>query len=327
MSRNSLKDCIWFPFNDEPLLKGNWYVPKLCDPQVIVPSKSPDGKWHMFLHSWIGIHHFISESGIAWEPKKMIVLRGHYPFIFIENDTYYLLYEKHDYNIPQAAIRRANEKNENCSRIEIRHSRNLQNWSSPETILDSRSVPYAHDYVKRTCVSRPQLIKLNDIYRLYFGASEVVLPDSKHKTARYTGYAESQNLTSEFRINTSDPLFEPEPDDSWTNLACGSVKIVKDVDKVFALQCGYYWDAETCKSSSSALLLSSEDGLHFTRCSEKPFLMPQTKGWAEGYIKNCDVNYMVDEKCWYCYFSACSGKNTLFSKESIGLFIGNCPES
>lgn len=326
MDRFSLKDCQWFPFNDEPLLKGNWYVPKLCDPQVIIPSDSPDGKWHMFLHSWIGIHHFVSESGIAWEPKKMIVLRGHYPFIFHEKNRYYLLYEKHDYNIPGAAIRRADEKNENCSRIELCSSHDLESWSTPRTILDSRDVPYAHDYVKRTSISRPQLIKTGDIYRLYFGASEVVLPDTKFKTGRYFGFAESSSLNTDFKIISEKPLLVPDPDDIWTNMATGSVKIVQHEEKIFALQCGYYWNPEECKTSSSAFILSSEDGLEFSRCTEKPILMPQAQGWADGYIKNCDVNFMPEERCWYCYFSASGRKNSLFSTESIGLFIGNCPE-
>lgn len=325
MNQYSLNECKWFPFNDEPLLRGNWYVPKFCDPQVIVPAESPDGKWHMFLHSWIGIHHFISESGIAWEPKKMIVLRGHYPFIFHEGDRYYLLYEKHDYNIIHAAIKHADEKNENCSRIEISSSRDLVNWSRPKTILDSKSVSYAHDFVKRTCISRPQLIKIGEIYRLYFGASEVVLPDTKNKTGRYLGFAESHRPDSDFQIIREKPLLEPDPDDVWTNLACGSVRIISAKDKIYALQCGFYWDPELCKSSSATFVLSSDDGLNFTRCGEEPIIRPQTQGWASGYIKNCDVSFMNEEKCWYCYFSACGRKNTLFSKESIGLFIGNSP--
>lgn len=326
MAQYSLKDCSWFPFNDEPLLSGNWYVPRFCDPQVIIPTDSPDGKWHMFVHSWIGIHHFKSDSGIAWEPEKMVVARGHYPFIFREDGHYVLLYEKHDYNIARAAIRRANERNENCSRIEMRVSQNLVSWSEPVTILDSRNIAYAHDYVNRANISRPQLIKINNVYRLYFGASEVTLLDTKEKTGRYVGYAESVSLNEPFELKSQKPLLEPQPDDEWTNMACGSFKIVQHEDEIQAIQCGYYWNPDLAKTGSAAFVLTSEDGLHFTRCGDKPIIMPQNEGWADTYIKNCDVNFMPDEKCWYCYFSACNKSKGVLTKESVGLFIGNYPQ-
>ena len=69
--------CSWFPFSDEPLVHGLGSAPRFCDPQVLMPEQSCDGKWHMFFHSWIGVHHFISDSGIQWEPRRMIEVRGH----------------------------------------------------------------------------------------------------------------------------------------------------------------------------------------------------------------------------------------------------------
>ena len=88
-----LEKCRWFPFSDEPLLVGKDYIPKICDPQILLPQQSCDGKWHMFFHSWLGLHHFISSSGIAWEPRKMIEIRGHSPFIFMEDENYYRAFD------------------------------------------------------------------------------------------------------------------------------------------------------------------------------------------------------------------------------------------
>ena len=62
---DQLPNCSWFPFSDEPVLQGLWYVPRLEDPAFLFPEESTDGKWHLFAHSWLGIHHFIASSGIV----------------------------------------------------------------------------------------------------------------------------------------------------------------------------------------------------------------------------------------------------------------------
>ena len=53
-----LLGASWFPFSDEPVIKGLWYVPRLSSPVFLFPEESPDGKWHLFAHSWLGIQHY-----------------------------------------------------------------------------------------------------------------------------------------------------------------------------------------------------------------------------------------------------------------------------
>lgn len=312
-----IENCLWFPFNDEPLLKSTWYVPKFCDPQVIMPSFSPDKRWHLFFHSWIGIHHFSSSSGIAWEPEKMIVPRGHYPNVFIEYGKYYLVYEKHDLSF-------SGKLNKSNFRIEIRSSEDLVSWTSPKVVLTASQVPYAKDYLGSAVLSRPQIVKTNEEFRLYFGASEAFLPDSKQRVSRYLGYAQCFKLGDEFFVPENSLVLEPEPDDKWSNLAAGSVKIFKNNGLYYAVQCCYYWDEEEKQTLSAAFLLKSPNGLKFIRCSDKPIIFPLKNGWAGRYIKSCDVNYKEDERCFYCYFSAnnCTNSRFVMAKESVGLFIG-----
>ena len=323
------ESCSWFPFSDEPLVQGVSYAPRFCDPQVLMPEQACDGKWHMFFHSWIGIHHFISDSGIEWEPRKMIEVRGHSPFIYIENEKYYLIYEKHEREIPFVGNKRADGGRETGSRIEMRSSTDLLVWSKPRLILDSRTVPYASDYLKAPRVSRPQLLKTANGYRLYFGASHLILPDTSQKVSRYFGYAESDQLLGPYKLSEkAAPLIQALPDDKWSNLGCGSIRIVPHEDKIYAFQCGVYWDPETAKTHSALTMLRSDDGLSFKRCLDKPILMPSSHGWASSYIMGCDVHYRPEEKNWYCYFSANEehGKKGILSiYESVGLILGALP--
>ncbi|MCF0262471.1 MAG: hypothetical protein HUK23_06135 [Sphaerochaetaceae bacterium] len=320
----NLEKCRWFPFSDEPLMVGKEYLPKYCDPQILLPEQSCDGKWHLFYHTWLGIHHCTSNSGIAWDKGKIIEVRGHSPFIYRENENYYLIYEKHDRNIPFISKRTGEGKREDYSTIEMRSSTDLVTWSKPRLLLDGRTIPFAGDYLKYPRVSRPQLIKAGDEYRLFFGASHLVLPDTKQKVSRYFACVSSRALTGPYTmIKPELPLLEPIPDDRWSNLGCGSIRVVPCNDVLYAFQCPVYWDADKKRTSSCLILLKSFDGYKWERCSNEPILVPSEKGWASSYIMGCDVHYKESEKCWYCYFSACGDRHLIFNFEAIGLLIGN----
>ena len=319
---HSPEACSWFPFSDEPLVQGVFYAPGFFDPQVLMPENSFDGKWHLFFHSWIGIHHFVSDSGIDWKPRKMIELGGHSPFIYKEGDKCFLLYEKHAPEVLFPGRKKTGKRRDVESRIEVRTSTDLLIWSKPRILLDSSSVPYAGDYLLHPYISRPQLLKTEAGYRLYFGASHLVLPDTAQKVSRYFGYAESQELTGPYTVGSSAPLIEADPDDRWTNLACGSIRIVQSGKNVYAFRCGVYWDNVRKSTHSALTLMKSEDGLKFSQCMKEPVLLPADSGWAGKYIMSCDVHYRETEKTWYCYFSAngTTGRRKVY--ESIGLLLG-----
>ncbi|MCR4676358.1 MAG: hypothetical protein K5634_03910 [Sphaerochaetaceae bacterium] len=320
-----LEKLTWFPFSDEPVISPLRFVPQFCDPQVIMPSQAVDGRWHMFFHSWIGVHHFVSDSGIAWEPARVIVFRGHYPSIYIEGDSYHLLYETHDSRF--SGNRSERKEAGRGSRIEMRTSTDLVTWSKPRLLLKATDVPYAKDYISSPGVSRPQIIKFGDTYRLYFGASHLSLPDSGQKASRYFGYAVAKDLKGPYLVTSQKPLIECSPDSRWRNLATGGIRLVETKEALYGFQCGIYWDEKTRKTGSAMILLKSEDGLNFRVCREEPILVPSSRGWASSYIMGCDVRYENNEKCWYCYFSAngkdAIGLNRFFKKqEAVGLLIG-----
>lgn len=319
----------WYPFSDEPVIRSQWYMSRLCDPFFLFPEESPDGKWHLFGHTWVGIEHFISENGITWEPRKMIELRGHSPSIYQEDGIYYLIYEKHDASLPpiqKGRFRRREQEKISSSRFEMRSSTDLILFSEPKILLDSRQVPFAGEGLKRPRISRPQIIRTKDGYRLYYGASHLLLPDSDQKTTRHFAMAYSSTLDGPYVLaNDGKPLISPNADDPYRNMSVGSIKVVKASDGYVGFECAMYWDKETGKTTSILMQLESTDGLEFKPSIRAPILIPPVEGWASRYIVSCDVRYKAEEGCWYCYYSANSKQGLYPVRESIGLLLGKEP--
>src|SRR5581483_1024018 len=85
----------WREYVGNPLIEPPFPSPIIADPTFLPPSSSPDQCWHLYAHSLIGIHHFVSTDGIAWAKQKELVsplsLRA---FVFEQTSRYYLFYEK-----------------------------------------------------------------------------------------------------------------------------------------------------------------------------------------------------------------------------------------
>ncbi|WP_321302159.1 hypothetical protein [uncultured Sphaerochaeta sp.] len=328
-SLSTFSRISWYPFSDEPVIRSRWYMPRLCDPFFLFPEESPDGKWHLFGHTWVGIEHFISENGISWEPRKMVALRGHSPSIYQENGVYYLIYEKHNASLPnlkKGRLKRREQEKVRYSRFEMCSSSDLILFSEPKIILDSRDVPFSSDGLKKPRISRPQIIKNGVGYRLYFGASHLLLPDTKQKTSRHFALAISSTIEGPYALaNEGEPLLSPEADDPYRSMAVGSIKVFRAEDGYIGFECAMYWDKKQAKTASVLIQLESSDGVTFRPSYRSPLLVPPQMGWASRYIVSCDVHYKKEEACWYCYYSANSKHGYYPVRESIGLLLGKDP--
>jgi len=319
-----LLEATWFPFNDEPVIPDIWYVPRLSCPVFIFPEESLDGKWHLFAHSWLGIQHYTSDSGIRWDPMGLVQVRGKFPYLFKERGLFHLVYERHGHPIPFAEklTRRMRKNHVVGSHIEMRTSSDLYVWSEPRLLLEAKEVPYASDYMGKPFISHPQVIPFEGGYRLYFGASKV---GRKPSSPRYFCSAVSNKLENPFVLESTKPLLEATANDKYRSLAVGRVSVYKAGGLYIALQNSRYWDEERRKELSGMTLLRSNDGLNWERHQGNPLLVPAERGWASAHIIGADVRYKSDEACWYCYFSATGEKKYGFFRESIGLLIGKVP--
>lgn len=319
-----LPNCSWFPFSDEPVFQGLWYVPRLSCPVFLFPEETPDGKWHLFAHSWLGIQHYISGSGIMWEPMGLVQVRGKYPFIFKEKGAFHIVYERHGKPIPfvEKLTKRMKKSHVVGSHIEMRSSNDLSVWSEPRVLLKAADIPSSSDYWKKPALSHPQILSTEGGYRLYVGSSKV----GKHPAStRYLCTAYAENLDGEYTPESQMPLLEAVPNDPWRNLGVGRMSIYRGPEGYVALQNGRYWDSQRKQEASAIVLLTSVDGLQWQRLDMKPILIPAERGWASEHIMTSDVRYKQDEECWYCYFSATGERRFGLLRESIGLLIGKIP--
>ncbi len=311
-----VENAYWYSFNDEPILTHGAF--RLCDPAYLLPEESPDGLWHMFAHTWIGVEHLTSTSGLEWKREHLIVARGHSPFIFKEGNTYYLFYEIHN----RTSYFRKNDNSVSSSRIMVTSTTDFLLWSEPKTVLDSMKITRAQYRDGEVRISRPQIIETGGIYRLYFGSGETRIYDTGQKATARLMYAESDYLDQGYRVNP-EPLLDIDGDDRYRNLATGSVHILQCSDGVAAFECAYCYDTEKKKSTTNILLLTSKDGINFT--FNKVIQKTPEEGWASRYITALDVRYKESEESWYCYYSANGYRKKMgipFVKESLGLLLG-----
>ena len=328
-SKKVLTDVIhasWYPFSDEPVIKGSWYTPRLSHPFVLFPQDSVDDKWHMFCHSWLGIHHYISDSGISWQSVRIIEVGGHYPSVYIEDGVYYIVYEKRGINIPYIDGRRRLSAKEyhRESHIEIISSTDLTIWSKPRHLISANDIPCSADFLKKGRLSHPQIVSTNQGYRLYIGAS---LTNKKLDIARYTVSAVSVDIVGTYQMESNNILIKGEGNDYYRSLASGQLHVLRAGDTYRAIQNAHFFDEERNRASTAIMLLESEDGLTFTLLKDEPILTPPEEGWASSHILTSSLRYKEDEGCWYCYFSAASYRyNPLkIYGEAIGLLIGKDP--
>lgn len=330
-SSGTYNNLSWYPFSDEPLLLSKWYKPRLCDPAFILPEDSPDNRWHMFAHNWLGIQHFVSNNGLDWTAKKMIELRGHSPFIFYSKGVWYLIYEKHDSSPSQLDWKEFTDKRQkiSSSRIEICSTEDMIIFSKPTVLLDSKDVAFASTSLNKPRLSRPQLFFDEKYgYRLFFGASHIKMQDTKQKATLFFALAQSDTLLGPYKVFKDKPLFGPESEDKFKNLAVGAIRVTPTKTGYVAFECAFGWDKEKNKSISNLIQLESQNGIDWIQSKRTPLITLPEKGWASRYITSCDIRYMENDYCFYCYFSGNEKvKIGPFSyiKESIGLLLGKDP--
>ena len=323
----------WYPFSDEPIIKSLWYMPRLCDPALILPDDSGDNQWHLYAHTWIGLEHFVSTNGLDWNLQGMVELRGNSPFLFKWQGTWYLLYEKHDAtpsNWDWQKLKNKKEWGNRNSRIEMRSTKDFIIYSEPITLLKSSDVLFANDLLSNPRLSRPQLFFDEEYgFSLFFGASHITMEDTKQKASLYFALARSRTIDGPYSLTKSEPLIRPNADDPYRNMAVGSVKVVKARDGYVGFECAFGWDKQRGRTVSTLIQLESKDGLEWVTSERKPLFVTPLEGWTNRYITSCDVYYKADDYCHYCYFSA----DTVikrgpfhFVRESIGLMLGKDPE-
>ena len=295
---------------NSPVIKpfdGSFVV---ADPSVLTPEKSHDNKWHMFLHTTLGVYHLVSDDGISFLKKKKVLNRAMRPNINRIDDTYYLFYERtrplffNALNVVNVAKWK--------SEIYVTKSRDLENWSEPTLVIGNTKDYEVSD--RGMSISNPFLLQEKEVNRLYYSCGLTYIDDCKFCEPTHISYAESKDITSGY-VSAEKPLISPDKNNPYLNLCSGCLKVYKLSDGYIGIQNGIY--EKDGKSHSAIFLMSSRDGLDFK--FEKILVEPGIsygKDWMQQFVY---ASHLV--KCGdtlRLYFNARNVSNPIRGRECIG---------
>jgi len=298
--------CDWTMHPDNPLIEAPGSEHLLGDPTVVHPDESPDGRWHLFANSMLGIHHYVSDDGVAWDMQQQSVVGvgAWRPHVHLHGSgTYHMTYEFF-----------ADITHSEIQRIE---SADLESWSDPVTVITPE---LSWEMKNQETVGNPFLTYHPDEYWLYYSTSGVELWDTGFREPMYIGVAWGTSIDSEYG-KSLDPILGPDPDDPWRNLGAGSLKELDEPEdgRRIAFNNGIY---DTGDHTGSAIrVLASDNGLDWELRCDEPIVAPTGEGWTTAFVYAFDSVRNGDE-IWL-YFNARDGWEV--GSERIGLATAYWP--
>lgn len=310
----------WRQHPENPLIGPPRLTPLIADPAVVLPEEAPDGLWHLFAHSVLGILHYTSPDGVRFARRPGVACRGALrPNVVKQDGTFTLLYER----VPMLRLLLMWLPGLRWrSRIAARQSTDLERFSEERTLLEP-SLPWHSQPGAGDAVSNPCLVRLGEggaPYRLYYSASLVRVPDCGFNEPRHIGVAHAPGLLGPYRPEP-EPTISPSEADPLVNLGAGAIKVLRLEDGFVGLQNGIYWDEQARRSGSAILLLGSEDGLSWRRLKQEPVLAPGGGGWMDSHVYALDIKRLPDGS-WRLYFNGRNAAHWTRGVERIGLLEG-----
>lgn len=282
----------------------------VADPSVLTPDNCHDNKWHMFLHTNLGVYQFISEDGICFSKMQKVVNRAMRPNINRIDNTYYLFYERTRSLFANAlnVVNAVRWKSE----IYVTQSDDLINWSEPKSVIGN-----TRDFERSkrgTAISNPFFLQEKEVNRLYYSCGMTYIDDCKFCEPTHISYAESKDITKGY-VSAVSPLISPDKRNPYLNLCSGCLKVYKLSDGYIGIQNGIY--EKDGKSHSAIFLMSSQDGLEFS--FEKMLIEPHVvhgKDWMKQFVY---ASHLVKhENTLRLYFNARDKANPVLGRECIG---------
>jgi predicted GH43/DUF377 family glycosyl hydrolase len=295
--RRYLGDWVDYPGN--PLIEPPAPEFLLGDPSVVLPADSPEGGWHLFANTLLGIQHYTSSDGIEWA-RHAKVGPGFRAFVFKEGNLFHMFYEH--FSVPQFR-----------SHVALRTSKDLWRWSEPVKVLEP-SLPWEQGRLSRN-VGNPCVVATGDRYRLYYSAGVVFHRDLGFCEPRHIGVAHADDLAGPYE-KMPEPMIPMDPSDPFRSRGAGAIKVIRDEGRglYYGFNNGIYRD-EQGRTRSAILLLSSPDGLDWEQVYPEPVVAPVGDGWKKALVYQLDVKQVGDEM--WMYYNARSGWR--FGRERIGL--------
>jgi hypothetical protein len=292
-----LRDWVDHPRN--PLIGPPRPEFLLGDPSVVLPEDAPDGRWHMFANTLLGIQHYTSPDGLAWLRHRKIG-PGFRAYVVGSGSGFLMFYEH--FTIPQVR-----------SHIGLRRSDDLWTWGPSEVVL-APSLAWEGSPVSRN-VGNPCVVPVEGGHRLYYSAGVVFHRDLGFCEPKHIGVAHSASIEGPWE-KEPEPLIPMDVSDPYRNRGAGAIKVLSDEGgrAFLGFNNGIYRDLDG-RTRSAVMLLTSRDGLEWEQPYDEPIVAPGGDGWKRALVYQLDVKRVGDEL--WMYYNARSGWR--FGKERIGL--------
>lgn len=307
LTRAQVAALTWVEHPASPVIAPPRPSPVVADPTFLPPGQTPDGRWHLVAHSLMGLHHWVSDDGLAWQRRPGVIqrnaLRAH---LVAVGGRYLLTYERTRAFVPVGLPW--------SSWVEQRESADLERWSAPRVLL--RPVLPWQQRGRSRAVGNPCLVDVGDRWRLYASGGLVRLDDCGFDEPAWIGVAEGPGPDGPF-VWRAEPLLGPDPSDPHGNLGAGAMKALRVADGWAAFQNAIGWDAGAGHSSSVVRVLGSADGLAWERLGE-PVLVPVPGTWRSTHVYALDVR--ATPAGVRLYVNGRDGYHWTRGRERIGLF-------
>ena len=290
--------------------------PLVADPTFLLPHETPDGRWHLFAHSVVGVHAFTSDDGVRWSRPRLAVPHAMRPYVLRADGLYHLFYERYPAfrlllsPIPGLPWR---------SWIEHRVSADLRRWSRATVVLRP-SLGWHRTQGRGAAVGNPTVLPAAPGgWTLHYSAALVRVPDCGFDEPLHLGVAHAETIAGPYRPEPQ-PILSPSSADPRCNLGAGAMRVLRLADGFVGLQNGIAWDAAARRSSSAISVRVSADGRHWTYAHPAPIVAPTT-GWRARFVYACDVRRGPTGR-WYLYFNGRDRAPMLAGREAIGFVVG-----
>jgi hypothetical protein len=289
----------WVDHPRNPLIEPPRPEFLLGDPSVVLPDDAPDGTWHLFANTLLGIQHYTSQDGLGWV-RHHKVGPGFRAYVVGSRGDFRMFYEH--FTVPQFR-----------SHVAVRCSEDLWSWGPGRVVL-APSLGWEMGRVSRN-VGNPCVVPVDGGYRLYYSAGVVFHKDLGFCEPRHIGVAHSASIDGPYEKNP-EPLIPLDPEDPYRNRGAGAIKVIRGEGRwpFLGFNNGIYRDAAG-KTRSAILLMTSSDGLDWQQHFDEPIVAPGGTGWKKALVYQLDVKRVGDEL--WMYYNARSGWR--FGKERIGL--------
>ncbi len=314
LKKSDFQKIKWSPYDKNPIIQPQFYSPIIADPTFLTPESTPEQEWVLFAHSILGIHKYTSKNGIDFSHKGLKFTSAMRPFVIFDNGKYYLFYEKYrNLQLLYAMLPMIPWK----SRIELRVSSDLNNWSDPVTAL-SPSLSW-HKNTLGDSVGNPCVVKEKKHFLLFYSSSLVTIPDCGFNEPEFIGVSRSKSIDSTF-VSEPSPIIQPDKADDFHNLSSGSIKVIRIQDGYIGFQNRIYYSKNDNRSGSAVFILYSKNCIQWDLLKKDPIVFP-TSGWMKSHVYAVDVRYYNGRI--FLFFNARNDWHWSKGKEAIGLMFGD----